>query len=181
MTEDCTEANFDHLTEAHVLDLVVWPDERLHQECETVTEFHEAIDQLCVDLFKTMKHNNGIGLAAPQVGVNKRICAVWIEEDKPFLFINPEIVATDDEEFEWEEGCLSVPGYFEYRTRPNMVAVRYNDVCGNEHETEYRGLTAFAIQHEMDHLDGRVFVDDLSDFKKGRIKTKVQKTLKKMR
>lgn len=175
---DAVEAS-DKLT-PNILLLRIWPDEILSKECEDVDTFDEALEQFALDLFATMKHNRGIGLAAPQVGVLSNVFALWIEEDKPMFFVNPKIVEASDEEFEWEEGCLSVPNYFEKRKRPNRIVVSYKDVRGEDHEVELHGLYAFAFQHELDHLRGKVFVDELSSFKTNRIKTKIQKFLRRI-
>ena len=167
--------------EPHVLPIVTWPDERLHIECHDIVIFDRWIEQHALDLFATMKANDGIGLASPQVSIIANVIAIWIEEDKPMLLVNPEILEADGDDFEWEEGCLSVPGYFEKRKRPSRVIVAYKDVTGKDHEAEFHGLYAFAIQHEIDHLRGRLFVDKLSTFKKTRVKKKVEKTLKKQK
>lgn len=167
----------------HQLGVVVWPDDRLHVMCEDITQFDNEEDkylqQLTLDMIFTMRLNNGIGLAAPQVGVPARMFVMIVDEDQtPLILINPTILEQSDDMFEWEEGCLSVPGYFEKRKRPNRVVVQFQDITGGEHEAEFLGLWAFAVQHEMEHLEGKVFVDDLSYFKKSRIKSKIQKTLK---
>lgn len=166
--------------EPRIIPILVWPDERLHQKCEDITTFDSWIKQHAVDLLATMKHSNGVGLASPQVGVLANIIAIWIEEKNPMVFVNPKIIEAGDEEFEWDEGCLSVPGYFEKRRRPNRIVLQYKDIDGNEHETEFRQLYAFAIQHEMDHLKGKLFIDGLSTFKLSRVKNKVQKFLKRL-
>lgn len=164
--------------EPEILPILVWPDEKLHTECTDVTEFDQELKQLTLNLFATMKNDNGIGLAAPQVGEFVNVLAIWIEQDKPVLLINPKIVEASDETFEWEEGCLSVPGYFEKRKRPNRIVVSYKTVTGDEKESEFRDLYAFAIQHEIDHLNGTLFIDGFSKFKLSRVKAKIKKYLK---
>jgi len=164
----------------NLLHIIRWPDERLHLVCKPVTLFDDWLDQFALDLFATMKHNDGIGLAAPQVGIPIRAFGIWIETDiGPTLFVNPEITWASNIGFSWEEGCLSVPGYFEQRKRPNRILVQFQDIKGKHHETEFDGLCAFAIQHELDHLDGNVFVDGSSKLKTSRIKNKMKKFLRK--
>ena len=162
-----------------LLDIVVWPDDRLTQMCEYVTEFDDDLKQLSVDMAHTMDHRLGIGLAAPQVGVNiKMIVAILQELSEPVTLINPTLTEVSDVLFEWDEGCLSVPGYYEFRKRPSQIVVQYQDLNGDEQEIRLRGLFAFLVQHEMDHLDGKLFIDDLSPFKKSRIQVKIKKALK---
>lgn len=162
--------------------ITMWPDYNLSRKCDVI-EFNKArkifIAQLVVDMIKTMDEANGIGLAAPQVGVPIRLFIIRIEPQNTIVFINPTIEVMDDTPYEWEEGCLSVPGHFEQRERPVHVKVTYQDIEGEEQCAEFVGLYAFAIQHEYDHLEGKVFVDELSRFKKSRIKTKIKKTLAK--
>lgn len=157
--------------------MVIWPDPRLSAKCEYVTRFDDSLDHLVQDMFATMVANSGVGLAANQVGILKRVITIRVEQNSPFYLINPEIIESSDEMFKWEEGCLSVPGYFEDRERPARIAVRFKTVDGEEKEIEMFDLTAFAVQHEMDHLDGKTFVDDSSFFKKGRVKKKIKKAL----
>lgn len=166
---------------ASILNLVVYPDRRLHNISTPVETFNEQIKSLVRNMYATMHAHNGVGLAAIQVGVSKRVLIIEIERGKPMTFINPVIVGSNLEGkvFEWEEGCLSVPGYFEKRKRLESVVVRYQDVEGVEHETELKRLYAFALQHEMDHLDGTTFIDSLSALKRDRIKTKIEKQQKK--
>jgi len=164
-----------------ILDLVYWPDERLHQPCKPVTDFSESLERLHGDMIVTMYHRSGVGLAAPQVGHNIQMFVMVLpDEDETLCLVNPEILEQSDDLFSWREGCLSVPGYFEERDRPKRIKVRFQDVLGEIHEREFSDLWAFAIQHEMDHLKGKVFVDDLSPFKKSRVQKKIDKTLKVM-
>lgn len=163
----------------------VWPDPILHKLSMPIEDRGELafgsleLKQFIADMFYTMVHGNGVGLAAPQVGVLRRIITMEIEPSKQVYFINPVIVSVSDVMYQWEEGCLSVPGYFETRERPNDITVWTNDTAGKLLEIRLQGLYAFALQHEMDHLAGKVFVDDLSTFKKDRVKTKIKKTLQK--
>lgn len=160
------------------LDIIRWPDDRLHLVCAPISAYDEWLEQFALDLFATMKQEGGIGLSAPQVGVPIGVFALWVEEKTPILFVNPQILEVGDASFEWEEGCLSVPGYYEKRKRPQRVVVQYQDVHGKEMETEFQGLYAFAVQHEMDHLDGKVFVDNAGTVKKQLIKRKIKKFLR---
>lgn len=169
--------------QATALPVLRWPydAEVLHQKSTPVEEFNDELKQLIINMFATMRTLGGVGIAAPQVGVFKRVLVIQLEEGKPLICVNPEIIGTvGDEMFEWEEGCLSVPGYFNNAKRPNIIAVQFYDDEGNEHSLELRGLYAFAFQHEYDHLEGKLFVDDLSMLKRMRAKDKVKKTLKAM-
>lgn len=160
------------------LQIVHWPDERLHKKCEDVTEFDDHLVKFVTDMIYTMRENNGVGLAAPQVGIPLNVIVLWIDTpENSFVgeMINPEIIEVSNEMFRWEEGCLSVPGYYEDRERPKTIRVRYHDMYGKLYERELSGLAAFAVQHEIDHLNGKVFIDSLSQLKKDRIKKKISK------
>lgn len=168
--------------EPHVLPVKTWPndDTDLHKESQNVRVFDDTLKQVAVDLLTTLRANNAIGLAAPQVGIKVNVLALWIEEEKPYILVNPrltEIVYT--ELFEWEEGCLSVPGFYEKRKRPGKVVIQYWDIEGKEHSAEFHGIYAFAVQHEMDHLKGHLFIDGASRLKRMRIKKKIKKAAKK--
>lgn len=165
-----------------VREVLVWPDERLTMPCVDVKDFDDELEKLVADLFVTMTVREGIGLAAPQIGINKNLFVIRIETSKPMVFINPVITTLnkDKEQFEWEEGCLSVPGHFEKRKRPKNIVVNFQDVKGEEHSMQFSGLYAFAIQHEYDHLQGVCFVDGGSMFKRGRVKMKIKKALPKL-
>jgi len=166
----------------HQLEIVTWPDDRLSATCQDITVFDNETDryleQFVLDMSHTMLRNQGIGLAAPQVGVAANVI-VLLGENKPIVLVNPEIMSQSDEDYEWEEGCLSVPGYFERRKRPNKAFVKFKDIFGKNHEVEFIGLWAFAVQHEIDHLQGKCFVDSLSFCKRQRVKGKIKKELKK--
>lgn len=170
-----------------ILDIVVWPDKRLHQQCDTVTNFDtEFLEPLSNDMIATMDHRLGIGLAAPQIGKNIQMIVMFTEfKDEvavnPITMINPCITSSSDELFEWDEGCLSVPGYYEFRKRPKSVVVEYNTIHGDFHTIELTDLWAFVVQHEIEHLAGYLFIDDLSPFKKSRIQKKINKTQKRNR
>ena len=162
------------------LPLIYWPDKRLNRKCTDVTAFDEDLHQLIADMFATMKYHIGVGLAAPQVGVFKNLFVLWIDREAPLVFINPTIsFPPNNPMFEFEEGCLSVPGIFEMRERPQTILVHYQTPDGEEKSAMLTDLTAFAFQHEYDHLQGETFVDGLSTFKKLFTKKKVAKNIKR--
>ena len=152
------------------------PDSRLKTVSEPVTEFDDELKTLVEDMFETMYAAPGIGLAATQVDVHRRLLVADVSADKddPHVFINPEIVEKDGVTVT-EEGCLSVPGYFEEVKRAEHIRVRYLDRDGRECEGEFEGLLAVCVQHEIDHLDGKLFVDYLSEAKRSRIRKKLEK------
>jgi len=160
-----------------IREILTWPDDALHQQCSDVTEFNNDLEELIADMFFTMTASEGVGLAAPQIGELVNMFVLRIDPRTPLIFINPSIIQSSDELFTFEEGCLSVPGHFEKRKRPDTIVVHFQDASGKEHEYEFRGIYAFAIQHEMDHLNGKVFVDGASWFKQGRIEKKIKKAL----
>jgi len=153
-----------------------YPDPRLRRRAQTVDDVTQEIRQLVDDMAETMYAAPGIGLAAIQVDEAKRIVVIDVSESRDQLqvFINPEILDHDGEQT-FEEGCLSVPGVFDEVTRPAFVKVRALDRDGAPFELEARGLLATCIQHEIDHLDGKVFVDYLSRLKQTRIRKKLEK------
>jgi peptide deformylase len=142
-----------------------------------VEDVDDDIRQTLDDMIETMYHAEGIGLAATQVNVHKRMLVIDISEDRanPQIFINPEITVIDPEPLGHEEGCLSVPGYYELVTRPRKVSVKALDRNGEPFEMEADGILAVCIQHEVDHLNGKLFVDYLSSLKRQRIKSKLEK------
>ncbi len=153
-----------------------FPDPLLATQCEPIDEVTDEIRSLIDDMFETMYDAPGIGLAAPQVAVFKRLMVIDISEDKsaPMVFINPEIVDSKGKE-QMEEGCLSVPGIYEPVERAEWIKVRALDRNGQPFELETDGLKAVCIQHEIDHLDGKLFVDYLSTLKRQRIQKKMEK------
>lgn len=168
----------------NLLDILVWPNDVLSRPCDDVMDFDDDLQQLVVDMIHTMEHRLGIGLAAPQIGVSSNVIVVVNDHGPdvvPLTLINPQLIEVAEAKFQWDEGCLSVPGYYEMRKRPNRVVVQYQDVSGNEHQSEFIGLWAFVVQHEIDHLNGKVFVDTLTPLKKKRVTNKVRKTLKDQR
>ena len=160
-----------------VLSILKFPDPRLHTVAQPVSTFDVALQTTIDDMFETMYSAKGVGLAATQVDIHRRIVVVDTSEerDQPLVFINPEIVAQSVEQKEWEEGCLSVPEIYETVTRPDRVRVRAQDAKGEFFEMACDELLAVCIQHEIDHLNGKVFVQYLSNLKLNRIKNKIKK------
>lgn len=158
------------------LDILHFPDPRLRNVAQPVPAVDDAIRKLVDDMFETMYAAPGIGLAATQVNVDKRVIVIDVseEKDQPLCLINPEIKARDGIE-EMEEGCLSVPGVFELVERADQVRVSALDRDGQPFEMDAGGLLAVCIQHEIDHLDGKLFVDYLSPLKRARIRKKLEK------
>ncbi|ADE16831.1 peptide deformylase [Nitrosococcus halophilus Nc 4] len=159
-----------------ILNILHYPDPRLRRKAQPVATVDESIKKLADDMLETMYQAPGIGLAAIQVNVPKRIVVIDISEDKssPLVLINPEIVARRGKA-ESDEGCLSVPEIFEPVTRAAEITVRYLDREGQEQELEAQELLATCIQHELDHLEGKLFIDYLSTLKRQRIRKKVEK------
>lgn len=162
-----------------LLPILEFPDPRLRTRAVPVTRFDAALDRLIGDMFETMYAAPGIGLAAPQVDIHQRLLVIDLSEDRtqPLVFINPEILAREGEALN-EEGCLSVPGFFDEVKRAEKIRVRFQDRAGETREQELEGLLAVCLQHEMDHLDGKLFVDYLSDLKRERIRKKLEKERK---
>jgi peptide deformylase len=159
--------------------ILEFPDQRLRTRAQPVTQFDAGLGQLIDDLFETMYAAPGIGLAATQVDVHKRVLVIDVSEarNEPLVFINPEILSREGVE-ETEEGCLSVPGIFDEVKRAAKVRVRCQDRTGAVLERDLDGVLAVCIQHEMDHLEGKLFVDYLSDLKRQRIRKKLEKERK---
>lgn len=160
-----------------LLPILEFPDPRLRTVAKPVTEVDDNIRRLIDDMFETMYDAPGIGLAASQVNVHKRVVVIDVSEDKsqPLVFINPEIEVLDQETSEYDEGCLSVPGFYETVVRPGHIRVKALDRQGNPFTMEPQGLLAVCIQHELDHLNGKLFVDHISPFKRSRIRAKLEK------
>jgi peptide deformylase len=158
------------------LNILEFPDPRLRIKAKPVEVVDDALRQLIDDMFETMYDAPGIGLAATQIDVHRRLLVADVSADKddPWVLINPEIVEKDGVEVT-EEGCLSVPGYYEEVERAEHVRVRYLDRDGKQVESEFEGLLAVCVQHEMDHLDGKLFVDYLSEAKRQRIRKRLEK------
>ncbi|MFM7122485.1 MAG: peptide deformylase [Fluviibacter sp.] len=159
-----------------LLPILRFPDERLRTVAKPVTVFDDALRKLVADMAETMYEAPGIGLAATQVNVHQRVVVIDVSEDQKGLraFVNPVIESVSGMQT-YEEGCLSVPGVYDKVDRPSDVRVRYQDLDGKEHVLETGDLLAICIQHEIDHLNGKVFVDHLSQLKQTRIKNKLAK------
>ena len=160
-----------------VLEILSFPDPRLRTEAGPVEEVTDATRALIDDMFETMYAAPGIGLAATQVNIHQRILVIDLSEDQsePQTFINPEIAVLDHQLSEYDEGCLSVPGYYETVSRPSKVQVTALDRNGDSFTREIDGLLATCLQHEIDHLNGKLFVDYLSPLKRQRIRKKLEK------
>lgn len=163
-----------------LLTILEFPDPRLRTLAKPVKTFDEALLQLVEDMFETMYAAPGIGLAATQVNVHQQLIVMDISENKdtPLVFINPQLTFLGTEEQSYDEGCLSVPGFYETVTRPKRVRIDALDRHGKAFTLEDDGLLAVCIQHEIDHLKGKLFVDYLSPLKRNRIKGKLEKAHK---
>ena len=140
-------------------------DKKLKRKSKRIDKIDDTIRTLCASLVETMYANNGIGLAAPQVGIHKRIIIVDKGDKEPIILINPEIIFSSESLIEMEEGCLSVPNTFETLKRPESISVKFRDTKGRTHFNTYDGLIARVIQHEIDHLDGKLFIEYLNEQK----------------
>lgn len=158
------------------LAILEYPDPRLRTRAVPVTTFDAALKQRVADMFETMYAAPGIGLAASQVDWHERVIVIDITDDhsQPEVFINPELLVREGQT-KGEEGCLSVPGIFDNVIRAERVRVRYQDVDGRTQERDLDGMLAICLQHEMDHLEGKLFVDYLSELKRQRIRKKLDK------
>jgi peptide deformylase len=164
-------------------DILTLPDKRLRQVSDPVKKIEAGVRKLVEDMFETMYDAPGIGLAAIQVGAPKRIITMDLakkeEPRKPQVFINPEILWTSEEKATYEEGCLSIPEFYDDVERPAQVKVKYLDLEGKPHELEASGLLATCLQHEIDHLNGVLFIDHLSKLKRDRVLKKFTKAAKR--
>jgi peptide deformylase len=177
------------------LPIITYPDPVLTTVATDVTEFNDELKELCKNMLYTMYHAPGIGLAAPQIGLSKRLFVVDVDfsreetevdsdeyvlgEFNPKIFINPRIIKTEGETT-YQEGCLSLPGIYEDVKRFEKIEVEYQDTDGNKHTIEADELFSICIQHENDHLDGKVFIDRLSNLKKTFFKKKLTKAKKQL-
>lgn len=164
-----------------ILQILEFPDPRLRKVATPVTVFDAALEALVADLLETMYEAQGIGLAATQVNVHQRLLVLDVSENKdsPRALINPTFEIIEPELAEYDEGCLSVPGFYETVSRPSAIRAIAQDVKGTPFELEADGLLATCIQHEIDHLDGKLFVDYISALKRQRIRAKLEKDHKK--
>jgi peptide deformylase len=159
------------------LQILCYPDPRLHTVARAVAQVDDRVRQLAQDMLESMYEAEGVGLAATQVDVHERVIVIDCSEthDDPRVLINPELVARSEELIVWEEGCLSVPATYDKVQRHARVTVRSLDLQGQVQEFEAEGLLSVCVQHEMDHLMGKVFVEYLSKLKRDRIKTRMLK------
>lgn len=160
-----------------LLKILEFPDPRLRTIAEPVDKVDDEIRTLIDDMFETMYDAPGIGLAATQINVHKRIVVIDISEDKsePLVLINPEFEILTDEQDQMQEGCLSVPGFYENVERPNRIRLKALNRDGEPYELIAEELLAVCIQHELDHLNGKLFVDHISRLKRDRIRSKLEK------
>ncbi len=164
--------------------LVILPDPRLRLKSEPVDKITPELRRLAADMLDTMYDAPGVGLAAIQIGVPKRLVVMDTskkaeEERRPVVLVNPEIIWASEEKSTYEEGCLSIPEYYEEVERPSQVKFRYTDLDGKTVEVEAEGLVATVVQHELDHLDGVLFIDHLSRLKRERVTKKFAKAAKR--
>ncbi len=162
-----------------LLDILTFPDPRLRTKAKPITEFNDSLNTFIDDMFETMYDAPGIGLAATQVNVHQQLVVVDVSEDKsePYCLINPLITHKEGEEV-CQEGCLSVPEFFADVSRAENITVKALDKTGKEFELNADGLLAVCIQHELDHLNGKLFVDYLSPLKQKRLRKKMEKMAK---
>ena len=163
---------------AKKLQILIFPDPRLRKIAKKITKFDKSLQNLADDMLLTMYDANGIGLAATQVNRHVRLVVMDISDnrDDPRIFVNPSYrVLKDHNLFEFEEGCLSIPGFNETIARPDRIELKWQDISGKEHSDSPEGLLTVCIQHEIDHLDGKLMVDYVSALKRDRVRSKLLK------
>ena len=163
---------------AKKLKILIFPDPRLRKVAEKVIKFDKSLQKLADNMFLTMYEANGIGLAATQVDEHIRLIVMDLSEERndPRIFINPEYKVLEGHSFfEYEEGCLSIPGFNEKISRPDKIELKWQDINGKEHISEPEGLLTVCIQHEIDHLEGKLMVDYVSALKRDRVRNKLLK------
>jgi len=161
-----------------LLDILTYPDPRLRTVAKRVEKFDKSLQELSDDMLYTMYEADGIGLAASQVDVHIRLIVMDISEsrDEPRIFVNPEVeILENKSHFSFKEGCLSVPGFYEEISRPDKIKLSWQDVDGKSHTSFPEGLLTVCIQHEIDHLEGKLMVDYVSRLKRERLKKKAAK------
>ncbi|MFZ4062284.1 MAG: peptide deformylase [Polynucleobacter sp.] len=165
-----------------LLTVLCYPDPRLHKVAKPVAQVDARIKKIVADMAQTMYEAPGVGLAATQVDIHERILVIDVSDsqDELRVFINPELVWVSPETKSWREGCLSVPEYYDEVERPDVIRVRALGLDGKEFEVEADGLLSVCLQHEMDHLQGKVFVEHLSMLKRNRISLKMKKRAKEL-
>ena len=167
---------------AKKLNILIFPDPRLRKVAKKVTKFDKSLEILANDMLNTMYSANGIGLAATQVDHHIRLIVMDLSEnrDEPRIFINPTFkVLKNHQLFEYEEGCLSIPGFNETIARPDKIELTWQDIKGNEHKDTPEGLLTVCIQHEIDHLEGKLMVDYVSPLKRDRVRSRLLKEYKR--
>ena len=158
------------------LKILIFPDPKLRKVAEKIDKFDKSLEMLSKNMLKTMYEAEGIGLAATQVDIHIRLVVMDLSEERnePRVFVNPEYTILDKSPFTYEEGCLSIPGFNEEISRPSKILLKWQDLQGNLHEDKPDGIFTVCAQHEIDHLDGKLFVDYLSPIKRDRIRKKLE-------
>ena len=158
------------------LKILIFPDPKLRKVAKRVDKFDKSLEMLSKNMLKTMYDAEGIGLAATQVDIHIRLVVMDLSEERnePRVFVNPEYTIIDKSPFTYEEGCLSIPGFNEEISRPSKILLKWQDLQGNFHEEKPDGIFTVCAQHEIDHLDGKLFVDYISPIKRDRIRKKLE-------
>lgn len=158
------------------LKILIFPDPKLRKVAKKIDKFDKSLEMLSKKMLKTMYEAEGIGLAATQVDIHIRLVVMDLSEERnePRVFVNPEYTILDKSPFTYEEGCLSIPGFNEEISRPSKILLKWQDLQGNFHEEKPDGIFTVCAQHEIDHLDGKLFVDYLSPIKRDRIRKKLE-------
>ena len=158
------------------LKILIFPDPKLRKVAKKIQKFDKSLEMLAQKMLQTMYEAEGIGLAATQVDIHIRLVVMDLSEerDEPRVFVNPEYTILDKSPFIYEEGCLSIPGFNEEISRPSKILLKWQDLQGNFHEDQPDGIFTVCAQHEIDHLDGKLFVDYLSPIKRDRIRKKLE-------
>jgi len=158
------------------LKILIFPDPKLRKKARKIEKFDKSLENLAQKMLDTMYEAGGIGLAATQVNVHIRLVVMDLskERNEPRVFVNPEYTILDKSPFNYEEGCLSIPGFNEEISRPSKILLKWQDLQGNFHEDKPDGIFTVCAQHEIDHLDGKLFVDYLSPIKRDRIRKKLE-------
>ena len=158
------------------LKILIFPDPKLRKVAKKIDKFDKSLEMLSKNMLQTMYEAEGIGLAATQVDIHIRLVVMDLSEERnePRVFVNPEYTILDKSLFTYEEGCLSIPGFNEEIARPSRILLKWEDLQGNFHEEKPDGIFTVCAQHEIDHLDGKLFVDYLSQIKRDRIRKKLE-------
>ena len=158
------------------LKILIFPNPKLRKVAKRIDKFDKSLEMLSKNMLKTMYEAEGIGLAATQVDIHIRLVVMDLSEERnePRVFVNPEYTILDKSPFTYEEGCLSIPGFNEEISRPSKILLKWQDLQGNFHEEKPDGIFTVCAQHEIDHLDGKLFVDYLSPIKRDRIRKKLE-------